>query len=150
MHRMNGAAEPAVNSAPLSFFERYVSAGGHIRVAEHRGRVVGFVQIMHAAESYRSLNFQWFKARYSAFVYIDRVVVAPSMQGRGVGYALYDDLRRRVGGDTPRIVCEVNIRPLNARSLRFHARFGFQPVGTQDAEHGRKTVQLMCLACRPD
>lgn len=72
------------------------------------------------------------------------------MQGRGVGYALYDDLRRRVGGDTPRIVCEVNIRPLNARSLRFHARFGFQPVGTQDTEHGRKTVQLMCLACRPD
>ena len=150
---MNESALPAVNSVPVSFFERYLSVAGYLRVAETGGRVVGFVQVMSAAEDYRSLNFQWFKARYSEFVYIDRVVVDAAARGCGVGEALYNDVRRTVEHGVARIVCEVNLRPLNARSLRFHKRLGFEPVGTQVTDQGRKTVQLMCLtlpaACRP-
>ena len=38
---------------------------------------------------------------------------------------------------------EVNIKPRNERSLIFHEKFGFTPVGEQDTEGGSKRVQLM-------
>ena len=44
------------------------------------------------AADYDSPNFLWFRERYPAFVYVDRVVVADSARGRGLARALYDDL----------------------------------------------------------
>src|SRR4051812_2035101 len=41
---------------------------------------------------YASPNFQWFRARYPRFVYVDRIVVAPSARGRGYARLLYRDL----------------------------------------------------------
>ena len=53
------------------------------------------------------------------------------------------ELERRIAGSTPWLLCEVNVRPLNAGSLRFHHRIGFTEVGQQDTDGGRKTVSLL-------
>lgn len=88
-----------------------------------------------------SINYDWFKARYDSFLYIDRVVIAASAQGRGLGRRLYQhliDLGRAAG--FARIVCEVNSDPPNPVSLTFHDRLGFTPVGEQTLPNG-KTVR---------
>ncbi|HSH41227.1 MAG TPA: GNAT family N-acetyltransferase, partial [Arenicellales bacterium] len=61
----------------------------------------------------------------------------------GFGQALYADLLAWAEGRTPRLACEVNTRPANEPSMRFHRQLGFEPVGIQDTDGGRKTVSLM-------
>lgn len=88
-----------------------------------------------------SPNFDWFSARFSDFVYIDRVVVAASAHGQGLGKALYERLfEDAAAAGFARITCEVNIDPPNPGSLAFHERMGFAAVGEQRLENG-KTVR---------
>lgn len=93
---------------------------------------------------YDSPNFLWFRERYPAFVYVDRVVVADSARGRGLARALYDDLfaAAKAAGHE-RIVCEVNSDPPNPASDRFHAALGFVTVGTAQIHGGKKTVTYL-------
>ena len=79
---------------------------------------------------YDNQNFQWFRARYARFVYVDRVVVSAMARGRGHARRLYGALfaRAEMAGQS-RIVCEVNAAPPNPASDAFHASFGFVEVG---------------------
>ncbi len=78
---------------------------------------------------YDSPNFLWFRDRYERFIYIDRVVVAASAHGQGLGRALYEKLfdAAKAAG-YPCIVAEVNTVPPNPGSLAFHDRMGFEAV----------------------
>lgn len=92
--------------------------------------------------AYHGPNFLWFQARRPRFVYIDRIVVADSHRGRGLARKLYRDLfeRASVAGHD-RIVCEVNLEPLNPGSDGFHAKMGFQGFGRTGLEPGGKAVR---------
>lgn len=91
---------------------------------------------------YKSPNFQWFRARYRRFVYVDRVVVSPAARGRGLARTLYRDLfeRAEAAGHTI-VTCEVNAEPPNPASDAFHAALGFSVVGTAAIHDGKKTVR---------
>jgi predicted GNAT superfamily acetyltransferase len=93
--------------------------------------------------SYGSPNFQWFRKRYSRFVYIDRVIVGTAFRRQGLAQALYAHLfeTARAAGQT-RVVCEVNAEPANPVSDAFHAALGFQPVGLAALPNG-KTVRYL-------
>jgi uncharacterized protein len=141
VRRLNDAEIPNVPLLEPEYLKRLADQAVYCRVAESgAGEVVGFLLALDETADYESLNFQWFKSRYARFTYIDRIVVAASTQGRGVGRLLYTDLASVA---SPILACEVNIRPPNPRSMRFHKEFGFVEVGTQDTEGGRKTVSLM-------
>jgi len=43
----------------------------------------------------------------------------------------------------PIITCEVNLKPKNDESLLFHKKYGFEQVGTQETDGGKKEVSLM-------
>lgn len=90
------------------------------------------------------VNYAWFAARYPSFVYLDRVVVDEPYRSGGRGAALYaavEDAMRR--GDGPRLfTCEVNLRPRNDGSLRFHTRLGFAQVGEQESKPGLVVAML--------
>ena len=93
---------------------------------------------------YESLNYSWFSARYERFIYVDRIVVAESARGQGVGQTLYDEFSaagRAEGHDV--MLAEVNIKPHNHVSLKFHDRYGFSPVGEQDTDGGNKRVVML-------
>ena len=93
---------------------------------------------------YDSVNYLWFRERYSRFVYVDRVVVADSARGRGLARALYADLFAAAeAAGHARIVCEVNADPPNPASDAFHAALGFVPVGTAEILGGKKTVTYL-------
>lgn len=78
-------------------------------------------------------NLDWLRAHFEQFFYIDRIIIARGHHGKGLGRALYLDFEhvaRRQG--LPRLVCEVNIKPDNPASHRFHQALGFHPIGEQD------------------
>ncbi len=115
----------------------------HFRVAESTSHeIAGFVLALDEVAVYPSLNFQWFKSRYSKFSYIDRIVVSSSHKRRGLGRLLYEDLQKAAKTRSPILCCEINIRPPNSDSLNFHKQFGFRGVGVQETEGGKKTVSL--------
>jgi uncharacterized protein len=113
------------------------------RVLCEGDKVVGFLLALREGTDYQSLNYQWFAQRYDAFVYIDRIAVAASHQGRKLGQRLYEDLFAFARAQSVGIVtCEFYVEPLNAASQRFHSGFGFREVGTQWVAEGTKKVSL--------
>ncbi|MHB1273955.1 MAG: GNAT family N-acetyltransferase [Rhodanobacter sp.] len=53
------------------------------RVIEQGGRVEAFLLALREGADYDSANYRWFAQRYARFLYVDRIVVAGSMQARG-------------------------------------------------------------------
>lgn len=140
---LNLRAAPHVNIVNEAFFRQWIADAAYFRVIEQNGSLAGFL-IAHTADAdYDSLNFQWFREHYDAFVYVDRIVVAEPSRRNGIASALYDDLAEFTRPQAPRITCEVNLRPPNETSMRFHERHHFREVGQQETENGNKTVSLM-------
>jgi predicted GNAT superfamily acetyltransferase len=141
---MNRAAMPAVSEASLEDMAWFAGVSVYFKVAAEADALHGFlIALTPDVQGYPSDNFRWFQAHYDDFVYVDRIVVAGAARGRGLGQRFYEDLERFARGRATRITCEVNTRPRNDGSLRFHARLGFHEVGTQDTEGGKKTVSLL-------
>lgn len=93
---------------------------------------------------YTSVNYQWFSRKYSDFVYLDRIVVRENMRNKSLGAKLYAAVEQRMLKDrcAPLLTCEVNLKPPNLGSIRFHNRIGFSEVGQQDSKPGL-TVSLL-------
>ena len=78
---------------------------------------------------YDHKNLRWLRPRFDRFFYIDRIIIDGAAQGQGYGRKLYADFEaeaRRRG--LPRLVCEVNTKPNNPGSHRFHEGFGFNAL----------------------
>lgn len=145
----DGAALLALNNAhavELSWLEpeRLAHLVGEAFVARRVGVADALLLTFDQAADYDSVNYLWFRERYPAFVYVDRVVVADSARGRGLARALYDDLfaAAKAAGHE-RIVCEVNSDPPNPASDKFHAALGFVVVGAAEIHGGKKTVTYL-------
>lgn len=119
--------------------------------ARRIGAVDAFLIAFDQGAAYDSPNYQWHRARYPRFAYIDRIAVAPAARGRGLARRLYADLfdqARRAGHE--RIVCEVNSDPPNPASEAFHAGLGFVEVGRASIHGGSKTVRYLACALLPE
>ena len=143
----------ALNEASVEYLsplDRERLARLHAAAAWHRvvvddGVVLAFLLAFRECASYDSPNYLWFCRRYPRFVYVDRVVVDERARGRGCGKLLYDDAiayARRAGSAV--LVCEYNLEPPNEGSAAFHRRFGFEEVGTQRLDGGKR-VSLQAL-----
>lgn len=138
---LNQAHVPAVGDLDLAGLASLAELAETAVVAEVAGQVVGFVIALPPGVDYASPNYRWFSQRYDAFVYVDRVAVGASQQRRGIGRALYEAVASAT--TAPVFCCEVNLRPRNEVSLRFHDRLGFRAVGEQETERGAKRVVLL-------
>jgi len=109
-------------------------------VAEIDGRVRGFCMVMPPGVDYGSPNYLYFCERHEDFVYLDRVAITADSQGRGIGPMLYREVERRT--TAPWFALEVNVKPPNEGSMRFHVREGFVEVDQLETRPG-KIVSLM-------
>ncbi len=101
----------------------------------------GFLIALDQDAVYASVNFAWFKAQFSRFVYIDRIIVAESARGRGHARSMYEELFDAARAQGHQQVCaEVNKIPANPQSDAFHAALGFVVIGEADLAGG-KTVR---------
>ncbi|MEO1103342.1 MAG: GNAT family N-acetyltransferase [Pseudomonadota bacterium] len=139
---LNNAAVPAVNALEAAAFSG-LCADGQLRIVDE-GNLLGLCLVLPSGLNYDSLNYRWFTDRYDHFLYVDRVVVSPAAQGRGVGRLLYQDtldLAREAG--LPRVCSEVNVDPPNPGSMAFHVAMGFTPIHERINPSEGKTVAMM-------
>jgi len=113
------------------------------KVAVAAGRVAAFLLAMRESAPYVNDNFDWFSARFSRFLYVDRIVVAPEFARCRIGGRLYDDLFRFARSQgVAMVACEYTIEPPNPASQRFHDKFGFTELGRQRVADGARLVSL--------
>ncbi len=135
-------ARHARETGPLDAagLDRLIAAAA---VAPARADGRAFALALGPEAAHASPNFQWVRARFERFLYVDRIVVAAGLRGRGVGRALYGAVfaAARAAG-APRVVCEVNRVPPNPGSEAFHAALGFAEVGRGRPAPGKEVVYL--------
>ncbi len=141
----------ALNQASVSFLSPLninrlallSSQSCYHRVYSTAQGITGFLLAFEQDSDYDSVNYQWFKQRYPQFVYIDRIVVSPSVRGQGVGRLLYEDLfdfARQASA--PLVTCEYDLDPPNPASQAFHQQMGFKQVGSQHLDYAAKQVSM--------
>ena len=145
LHRVlsiNQDAVPNMNSLELGDIERFAAEAAWFRAVEIDSEIAAFIIVLGADTDYESINYRWFRERYTDFLYIDRIAVDPRFHRRGLGRALYQDLFAEVlRRDIARICAEVNLQPPNPGSIAFHREMGFVQVG--ELEHpGEKKVAM--------
>ncbi len=142
---LNAGASPAVNILTEDEVSQLFGLCDIALVATNRSRdVVAFLLSLAQGQPYTSENYQWFEKRGIRHQYIDRIVVAPSAKGTGVGRALYESVfeRARERGANE-VSCEVNVDPPNPGSLAFHERLGFQLLAEQWTKGDSVKVALL-------
>jgi len=141
MLALNNAHAAEVNALTADALKALVAIATHARVLDGCD---GFLLALSERTPVQGPNHAWFIARYAAFVYIDRVVVAPEARGRGHGQALYADLAAIAAGRP--LCCEVNVSPPNPGSLAFHDRLGFAACGEAEDPRNGKHVRYLVRA----
>jgi hypothetical protein len=133
----------ATETSPLSR-ERFDQLIATARIALSVTPAAAFLLAFEQSDDYDGGHFLWFRSRFDKFLYIDRVVVSEKYRRHGLGRMLYADVFKRaiVLGHT-RVVCEVNYRPPNAVSDKFHAAHGFKEVGRATIDNGAKVVRYL-------
>jgi predicted GNAT superfamily acetyltransferase len=127
----------------LARLRELAQLSSHHKVAVVHGHVAAFLLAMRENARYQNENYSWFSARFSRFVYVDRIVVGSDFAGRQIGSRLYQDVfgyARSRGIGT--VACEYNIQPPNPASRALHHKFGFTEIGTQWLANGTRQVSL--------
>lgn len=146
---INQANRPAVGDLDEAGLAQLVEWADLALVVESE-QIDAFLLVMAPGSPYPSPNYRWFERRCEAtredHVYVDRIAVRHGAQNQRLGSALYEELFRVRPGRP--VSCEVNIRPMNAGSLRFHERHGFAEVGQQEA-NGKTVAMLLRKPVEP-
>jgi predicted GNAT superfamily acetyltransferase len=145
VHAINEENVPAVGQETFEDLRAIFDVCSINLVAEIDGRVRGFCMVMPPGTDYSSPNYLYFCERHADFVYLDRVAITADAQGRGIGPMLYREVERR--STAPWFALEVNVKPPNEGSMRFHAREGFVEVDRLETRPG-KIVSLMMKPLR--
>jgi len=142
---INEASVPHVNSLGLAELRDLHEQAAYFRVVARcdTGIVSAFLIGLTPEAHYGSPNFLWFRRKYPSFAYIDRVAVAENARRHGLASALYGDFEAYFSDRFPMLACEVNLRPSNPASMKFHLRHGFRQAGSQVIDEGAKEVAML-------
>lgn len=148
---LNNAAGPSILALSREQLRFCFDEAAYFRVAEMDGAVIGFLIGFDQHSRYASSNYRWFKERYRAFLYIDRVVIDHAQRGSGVGRVFYADVTSFAEVREPLLACEVFLEPSNDAALVFHGTYGFQEVGQRvmDETGLRVSMQIKELSSYP-
>ena len=140
---LNQAALPAVSTLTLEALRHLCEQSIVLPIQRTGNRIDAFMIVLDQRASYQSENFLWFKSQYPQFAYVDRLVVDADRRSQGLGRALYAQAARTAHEQSLPLTCEVNIDPPNETSMAFHYRLGFESVGEQVTEGGKKRVKML-------
>jgi hypothetical protein len=140
---LNEASVPHVSSVSAAEMRWFAEHAHYFRVVRNGESLAGFLIGLRPGLAYQSLNYRWFCEHYPDFGYVDRVAVATNARRLGVGSRLYEDFAATLRGEVDVMTCEVNLRPANESSMRYHEHLGFVQVGSQETEGGSKEVALL-------
>ena len=140
---LNESEVPQVGSVDLVKLRWFARHAAYFRVAARDTTIGAYLVGLRPGTTYASPNYRWFCERYADFAYVDRVAVAEYARRQRLASRLYEDFAASVADSVPVMTCEVNIRPPNETSLRFHRELGFEQVGSLESEDGSKAVAML-------
>jgi len=140
---LNNAAGPTILPMDAAKARFFYDQATYFRVAEVDGHLAGFLIAFDQRGAYGSSNFLWFRERLPSFVYIDRVVVASSRRGAGLGRVFYADVQSFAEARAPVLACEVFLEPRNDVAVLFHGTYGFLEAGQQVMPETQRRVSLL-------
>lgn len=144
---INRDCVPGVSRLDVTELARLSEKASYFRVAEERDRILGYCLAFAPTDDYDGEEFLWFRQRNPRVLYIDQIAIAESARRRRIGSNLYEDAvtfatNFGFGG----LACEVNLKPPNPPSLRFHEQAGFGAVARLKTADGRAvSLQLLDL-----
>lgn len=144
---LNNNAGPGVLPIDAARVRRLYEIAAYFRVAEIDGHMAGFLLALTPEAIYESLNFSWFQSRYPDFVYIDRIVIARTYRGHGLGRVFYADVQGYAEVRSPLLCCEVFLDPRDDVSVLFHGTYGFRETGQQVLPSGHRVSLLVKELC---
>lgn len=140
---LNNSVGPGILSLSMEQLRFCFAQAAYFRVADVDGKIVGFLIAYDEDSDYASSNYQWFRQRYPAFLYIDRVVVARAQRRAGLGRVFYADVTSFAEVRRPLLACEVFLEPRNDAVLLFHGTYGFHEVGQRVMEETGTRVSML-------
>lgn len=142
---LNNAAAPDMSLLDLERLEQMVGFGAMGCLIETEGRMVAAaLWFDETGRGYDSPNYLWFRDRYARFTYVDRIIVAGTMRGRGLGQRIYQTVfAAATKAQSPVVTCEIYEKPPNPASRAFHEQLGFTIIGRQTIHNGERAVALM-------
>lgn len=143
--RLNAENRPALAALEVVDLDQLLTYDGHHLVAaDSLGEVVGFLLSFPSESRYDDSEINELRQRVSeSFYYICQVAIASTHRGRRIGRAFYDALAGVARERGARLLCcDVNLVPPNPASLAFHARLGFEQIGTGTASNGFSIAYL--------
>ena len=140
---LNNSAGQAILPLDAERVRFFIRHADYFRVAEVDGQVAGFLIALRPGTPYGSSNYRWFCEHYPDFLYIDRIVVAGSRRGSGLGKIFYADVTSYAEVRLPILACEVFLEPRNDAALIFHGTYGFREVGQHRMEEAGRQVSLL-------
>ncbi len=140
---LNESEVPRLGPADLGLMQWFVDNAAYFGVARHEQRLAAFLVGLRPGTDYASPNYRWFCDRYDDFAYVDRVAVAEDYRRHRLASRLYEAFAVSVPKSIEFMTCEVNTKPPNEGSMRFHTKLGFEQVGTLISENETKQVALL-------
>ncbi|HEX3141948.1 MAG TPA: GNAT family N-acetyltransferase [Rhizobacter sp.] len=145
---LNNAAGPGILPMDAGKLRFFWENADYFRVAEKDGHLAGFLVALSHDAPHDSPNFLWFRERYPEFLYVDRIVIASTRRGAGVGRVFYGDVQSFAEVRVPRLCAEVFLEGSNHPALLFHGSFGFREVGQHVMPgHGLRAAMLVKELC---
>ena len=140
---LNQDSIPSVSHLDLKKIDYFLQISSYFKIFKIDDNPVGFLIGLEPKKKYNSENYIWVNQRYSSFIYVDRIIIGSNYRNEGLGFYFYNHLIKSMQGKVKNIFCEVNIKPYNEQSIKFHKKYGFDEIGKQDTENGKKRVAYM-------
>ena len=140
---LNQDSIPAVSSSNLEMMKHFLIICDYFKVCKINGEIIGFLNALLPSKEYKSEHYQWFNDKYDSFIYVDRIIFNKSYQNQGYGTVFYDDLINSIKNKSLDIACEINTKPYNKQSIRFHKKYGFKEVGRKDINIEKSVIYMI-------
>ena len=111
--------------------KKLLSVSSYHSILLEDDELIGFAICFRESRPYWSENYKYFENKLDRFLYVDRIAIRNEYRRQGHAKRMYEDIFDFAGQDGLIVTAEVNTKPANQGSIRFHEYMGFKEVGVR-------------------